>query len=156
MVSMQKIPGASCVLGSSSCSPADEGKTMERRANSPKAPECRAPSAPAAACQSPGISLPVSKPAPQRADPCPSACSRGKAGCSPLECFLARGMRAWEGQVCRALFPLLAGTSSTQRMESGIGNAGTCLWPGSVPVPVAHSASGDPGTCQEPGWELER
>lgn len=45
MVSMQKIPRASCVLGSSSCSPADEGKTMEKGANSPKALECRAPSA---------------------------------------------------------------------------------------------------------------
>lgn len=42
---MQKIPRASCVLGSSSCSPADEGKTMEKGANSPKALECRAPSA---------------------------------------------------------------------------------------------------------------
>lgn len=107
----RRVPGTSCVLRSSGCSPADEGENVERREKYMKALECRVHSisaASAAACQSLGISLPISKPATQIADPRRNVCSLGKAGCTPLKCLLARGMHGTAraahvegGETCR-------------------------------------------------------
>lgn len=112
---------------------------MEGRENYMEALECRVHSvtaASAAACQSLGISLPVSKPATQIADPCRNVCSLGKAGCTPLKCLLARGMhstaraaRVERGETCRLSSPFVTGTSSTKRREPG-------MEPSELPAPV--------------------
>lgn len=101
--------------------------------------ECRVHSvtaASAAACQSLGISLPVSKPATQIADPCRNVCSLGKAGCTPLKCLLARGMhstaraaRMERGETCQLSSRFVTGTSSTKRREPG-------MEPSELPAPV--------------------
>lgn len=128
-----------------------------------KALECRVQSiltASAAACQSLGISLPISKPATQIADPCRNVCSLGKAGCTPLKCLLARGMHS-TARTAHVEGFLPPHCWDQQHIEEGakdgaIRAAGTCTCAVSVTDPMAHSTSGGPWTYWGPEQELER
>lgn len=128
-----------------------------------KAPECRVHSgsaASAAACQRLGISLPVSKPATQRADPCRNVCSLGKAGCTPLKCLLARGMcssaRAAHVEAGRPAGSLPPPYWDQQHQEEGardggVRAGGACVCAVSAQLPADPSAFGPAGN-QKGSW----